>query len=375
MFVAHGEGDQPLACQEVDFTPLYLLVWCCGSSWVEGQETTPQRVVGWHQKSPCKGAAGGGEAQLSLKAPPSPSMGFAFSSNPLEKAVWTKWTSLLSPAFLCRQDAQGKLAMLGCWGATSPHPSHGCWYQNIYIFFFQFSSLSSPESVFVISEKSPAPTLPTCCYILCWRKLVRYRRKEKDSKCPRIKLLGNANLAAIPFYPSKDGCPSSTSLKMMKILPLCLCTGLSSKLGLQCLLLSGHVAECFVLFSPCSFLRHPPRGIFHAFPHSLSRSGKWAAPFSCLRLWGLLSASKVSVCKGKTWDLLGLWSWKTYVTAFMAHWLRSPKLCSPTDACFPACSLFPWLSQWVHSDLLIPSSIHLPLPGRDGRGLQMTSEL
>lgn len=289
MFAAHGEGDQPAACQEVDFTPLYLLVWCCGSSWVEGQETTSQRVVGWHQKSPCKGAAGGGEAQLSLKAPPSPSMGFTFSPNPLEKVVWTKWTSLLSPAFLCHQDAQGKLAMLGCWGATSPHPSHGCWYQNIYIYiFFQFSSLSWPESVFVISEKSPAPTLPTCCYILCWRKLVRYRRKEKDSKCPRIKLLGNANSAAIPFYPSKDGCPSSTSLKKMKILPLCLCTGLSSKLGLQCLLLSGHVAECFLLFSPLLLPPSSPQGYFSCFSSLSVKEWEMSSPVQLPAIMGTL---------------------------------------------------------------------------------------
>lgn len=28
--MAHGNGDQPVACQEVDFTPLSLLVRCCG---------------------------------------------------------------------------------------------------------------------------------------------------------------------------------------------------------------------------------------------------------------------------------------------------------------------------------------------------------
>lgn len=94
---------------------LLCLCWynAAEDSQVEGQEMMPQRVVGWHQQSPCKGVAGTREVQLRLRAPSSTGMGFTFYPNPLEM-VWAKWASLLSAVFLCHREAQDKLAMIRC---------------------------------------------------------------------------------------------------------------------------------------------------------------------------------------------------------------------------------------------------------------------
>lgn len=156
------------------------MLWKTASG-LEGQETMPQRVVGWHQKSPHKGAAGAGEAQLRLRAPLPPSMRFAFSPNPLDMVAWAKWASPLSPACIRlhtppRRSGQAHHAeVLRNNHLRVPHLAAGT-----HVFFFPNLYLQLTGKCVCNVWKEPSTHPPTCCRILCWRKLGRCRRKEEE---------------------------------------------------------------------------------------------------------------------------------------------------------------------------------------------------
>lgn len=163
--------------------------------------------------------------------------------------------------------------------------------------------------------------------------------------------------------------------KKTQVFNPCLCTGLSSTFlfaVLSAFRLCGWI--CFLILLSFSFLSHAPR-LFPMLFLTLCQAVGRQEPCLTACDYGdsYLQAHKVSVCHGKTWGSWGLWSRKTYVTAFMPHLLRSPKLCHPTDACLPGCSLLPWHSQWMDASLLFPF-IHLTLPGKDGQELQTIFE-
>lgn len=118
-------------------------------------------------------------------------------------------------------------------------------------------------------------------------------RGKKRSRCPKGKSYrAMPDLAAFP--PWKMNAPAPAP-KETQVFNPCFCTGLSSRFLFSVLsafrLVWLNMFPDFSLLFPLS----SPQAISHAFPRSLPSSGKAAAPSGCLRLWGLLSMSKVSI--------------------------------------------------------------------------------